>query len=280
LDGLPTDSPQLVLTGHSLGGALAVLAAFSLAEQFTVRQVITFGQPRVGLFRFRDSYNTKACGPGQNETLHAITRRYIHATDVVSRVPPPMPYCHVGSRWLLDGSGKCTQGRSKKLLERLEEAYYDLKLKWLLWPAKVKAKQERRLVSWDGALKSRVGQTPAAAEKAWPIPGIEGMTNNTAVVGLGTDRFEAFLSALGRFLMTAGYSPFYALSLIAGILTAVVVRSYWRDAESHFIDGYVKAFGKEHPTYAPQSALTYIEVCKKKYRPIPPPWKTGALASK
>ncbi|HXW15790.1 MAG TPA: lipase family protein [Terriglobia bacterium] len=279
VNGLPTDSPQLVMTGHSLGGALTVLAAFKLAEEFAVRRVITFGQPRVGLFHFRHCYNLQSCGPGKTETLHEVTRRYIHATDLVSRVPPPMPYCHVGSRWFLDGAGKCAQGRAKSFVERLEESYYDLKLKWILWPTKVKAKQEKLLVGWDDARKRLASQKPSVAEEAQPAPRVESHTGSGSVVTSGMGRWEAFLSGVARLLMTVGFSPVYALSVVGAILTAVVGWSYWRDAESHFMDNYVKAFHREHPRYAPQSALTYIEECKRKHGRVPPPWKSTALGS-
>merc|ERR1712151_1373654 len=46
--GCGKDSP-LLITGHSLGGALSMLAAFDLASQgYTVAKVTTFGSPRVG----------------------------------------------------------------------------------------------------------------------------------------------------------------------------------------------------------------------------------------
>jgi len=48
----------LVVTGHSLGGALAILAALELQRMgFNVEQVYTFGQPRVGNKCFAQLYN-------------------------------------------------------------------------------------------------------------------------------------------------------------------------------------------------------------------------------
>lgn len=54
----PDKSLPIFVTGHSLGGALAILAALELKRQkFNVTQVYTFGQPRVGNAAFADLYN-------------------------------------------------------------------------------------------------------------------------------------------------------------------------------------------------------------------------------
>lgn len=41
-------SSKVYLTGHSLGGALSVLIAAELYEDFDLGEVYTFGEPRVG----------------------------------------------------------------------------------------------------------------------------------------------------------------------------------------------------------------------------------------
>lgn len=52
------DPIELHVTGHSLGGALATLAAFDLTKQFNVdTTVYTFGQPRVGNKAFATDYD-------------------------------------------------------------------------------------------------------------------------------------------------------------------------------------------------------------------------------
>jgi triacylglycerol lipase len=78
-----TECRQLWLTGHSLGGALAMLAAnelFSRAERGAapIAGVYTFGQPRVGNAGFRDAYDT---------LLKGRTFRIVHGDDVVPRIP-------------------------------------------------------------------------------------------------------------------------------------------------------------------------------------------------
>ncbi|MGA2750777.1 MAG: lipase family protein [Verrucomicrobiota bacterium] len=71
---------RLWFTGHSLGGALAMLAAHHIETTATdlVAGVYTFGQPRVGDARFRD-----AC----DRLLKPRAFRCVHAADIVPRVP-------------------------------------------------------------------------------------------------------------------------------------------------------------------------------------------------
>jgi hypothetical protein len=71
-------------TGHSLGGAIAVLAAAAFRDKATA--VITFGQPRVGDTRFAEAYN---------QELGAVTFRYVNNYDIIPHVPPdklPAPF--------------------------------------------------------------------------------------------------------------------------------------------------------------------------------------------
>jgi predicted lipase len=71
----------IYLTGHSLGGAHAMLAAWDLFHANISPSrltVYTFGQPRVGDAAFAAAY--RAAG------LHDRTWRYIHQADVVPRL--------------------------------------------------------------------------------------------------------------------------------------------------------------------------------------------------
>jgi len=77
---LPKDKP-LYVTGHSLGGALAVLAAPDLAANAgIVPAVYTFGAPRVGNWRFMLLFNR----------LIPEAFRWQNAYDLVTHVPPPI----------------------------------------------------------------------------------------------------------------------------------------------------------------------------------------------
>ena len=78
----------LMFAGHSLGGALAVVAAErALREKKMRTDVYTFGMPRVGTAAFTDLY----------EKLADTTYRFIHGQDIVPTVPPTeLGFLHVG----------------------------------------------------------------------------------------------------------------------------------------------------------------------------------------
>jgi triacylglycerol lipase len=88
----PASEQPLVFTGHSLGGALAILAAArALADESSdpATAVYTFGSPRTGGQTFFDSYTPR---------LGNATFRLVDGTDVVPTVPPSLSdnYRHVG----------------------------------------------------------------------------------------------------------------------------------------------------------------------------------------
>ena len=96
----------LWITGHSLGGALAMLTAAylrfpadptkSLPRPFA--GLYTFGQPRVGTVPFCD-----ACNADFGQTYF----RYVDFEDIVTRVPPrELGYWHTGRDEYMDGNGK------------------------------------------------------------------------------------------------------------------------------------------------------------------------------
>ena len=90
LSSLPNGRPVMV-TGHSLGGALAVLFAQRLETMGRdVTAVYTYGAPRPGRRDFSEPYN--------NSDLGARTFRCVHGDDIVPTVAPsePLGFRHVG----------------------------------------------------------------------------------------------------------------------------------------------------------------------------------------
>ena len=84
------DARQLVLTGHSLGAAMATVAAAKRPEA----ELVLFGSPRVGDPAFA------ALIAGRN------VRRYVDCTDLITALPPEfMGYEHVAPARYIDRFG-------------------------------------------------------------------------------------------------------------------------------------------------------------------------------
>lgn len=89
---------HVLFTGHSLGGALATLASFSIVETLVQRNVLardralvyTFGAPRVGNEAFVDEYMRRA------PVTYRVTVRL--RTPAQTPSPPPTAWSHRPSR--------------------------------------------------------------------------------------------------------------------------------------------------------------------------------------
>jgi hypothetical protein len=93
---------NLYFSGHSLGGALSVIAAARLCREMPeaaakLRAVYTLGMPRVFTGAAAQTYNDTSLAPAT--TLGQRTLRLIHGADIVPHVPPAiahLAYRHVG----------------------------------------------------------------------------------------------------------------------------------------------------------------------------------------
>jgi hypothetical protein len=112
----PPDPGRLVLTGHSLGAALATLAASVLQPGLTV----TLGSPRVGDRAFAATVTTELI-------------RIVDCCDAVTDLPPPIRYCHVGPTTYVTHDGRqiaeptAAFVRTDRLLGRTQ---YSLRYAW------------------------------------------------------------------------------------------------------------------------------------------------------
>ncbi|MGY5453438.1 lipase family protein [Agarivorans sp. MS3-6] len=110
---------RVTFTGHSSGGAMAVLMAdrFERKCPNKVKRVVTFGQPAIGLSSFKRHY-----------LLHRKTYRICCDLDIVTFLPPlPLVYWHVGRMlWLHD----------ETIYENTPSGYrlYKSIISWLLRP--------------------------------------------------------------------------------------------------------------------------------------------------
>jgi triacylglycerol lipase len=88
-DAVARSAPHVWVAGHSLGGALAVIASARLKIKTGVSALIhTYGQPAVGLNDFAERYGVE---------LPLRLWRFVNQSDIVTRVPPGPLYRHVGT---------------------------------------------------------------------------------------------------------------------------------------------------------------------------------------
>ena len=98
----------VVLTGHSLGGALATIAAAEWEQAVPIRCIYTYGQPAVGKGKFLSFMS----GTFQDRLF-----RFVNDDDVVPRLPPT--YAHVGQLFHFHSNGQLstnTEGLTESAL--------------------------------------------------------------------------------------------------------------------------------------------------------------------
>ena len=112
---------KLLITGHSLGGAMAVLAAADLIKEgLSVHNLYTFGQPKAGNGAFAHELNKR-------EKPYYF--RFVNHNDIVPRILPSMifDYQHAGQKYYFDGNGKL----HRRQLPYIEELWDRIAYKWL-----------------------------------------------------------------------------------------------------------------------------------------------------
>ncbi len=114
--------PPIYVTGHSLGGALATVAAAALVEnKLEVAGVYTFGQPRVGDRTFANQLSLNTGGK---------IYRFVNNNDMVPHVPPPFSiwnptrfYGHAGIVTYFNGKGLLIAKGNYRAGARLLDAF-------------------------------------------------------------------------------------------------------------------------------------------------------------
>lgn len=86
-DEIASQADYVCVTGHSLGGALALIAAARLKMKGIKTSVYTYGQPRVGLGDFAERFSVE---------FPQRLWRFVNQSDIVTRVPAGLIYRHTG----------------------------------------------------------------------------------------------------------------------------------------------------------------------------------------
>ena len=93
------EEKPVAVTGHSLGGAMAVIVAgFLMKMGYTVTDLYTFGQPRVGNKKFV-----------QRVEAGCNWQRFVNNNDIVPSVPPTFGFMFKdgGDLQYINAAGKC-----------------------------------------------------------------------------------------------------------------------------------------------------------------------------
>lgn len=96
-------APTLVLTGHSLGGALAVIAAAEWLNKYRIGSIYTYGQPAAGKGYFTGF---------MQENFDNRFYRFVNDDDIVPMVPPL--YHHTGQLYHF-GPGNALTNRTESM---------------------------------------------------------------------------------------------------------------------------------------------------------------------
>lgn len=110
---------HIVVTGHSLGAALATLLAARLEQA----ELVNFGSPRVGDAEFAASFAGRP------------VRRYVDCTDIVTEVPPPLDYGHLDGLRYIDRRGTVHAGEQSAIWLLEDHAQAHLAFAPLMWRA-------------------------------------------------------------------------------------------------------------------------------------------------
>ena len=110
---------RIWVTGHSLGGALASVAAESMHPDYDIHRLVTFGSPRV--FSPKDARRIRW-------RMRSRIFRVVHSNDMVPTIPTFFRYRHVGDLILIKENGKVVWAADATdlLLERILGFRFDL----------------------------------------------------------------------------------------------------------------------------------------------------------
>lgn len=121
---------SIAIFGHSLGGAIAHVAALELAPEYDITEVVTFGAPRSSFLSTADSYENFQLKSDPKKTLGSVTLRVVNKLDLVSKVPYSWQgFNHVGKLVYLSADGHVyfeDEAKNKQSDEGFLEPIYQL----------------------------------------------------------------------------------------------------------------------------------------------------------
>ncbi len=261
----PADG-ELLITGHSRGGAMAVLAGFELSDRYPVRAVVTIGAPRVGLGRFQQDYAQKRRRPGAGAdagTLGEVTVRLSHQNDLVPRIPPPPYFRHIGEAFQIDGAGRLTPGESETTVSRLSSwvdstignAYATVR-RWRTpdpppipsWLRPPPALRTVRTTPPGPGAAPLVHQSTAGVRPVNPILVASRMPPQAPAGNLShlSDDFQSLQAKVPPLQLVGGYVVLGAMAVVSAIFAAGVVGLGILDGLAHKSPRYIAALRRRY----------------------------------
>jgi hypothetical protein len=110
------EATEVVFTGHSLGGALAQIAAYNLCMELPVSHVISLGSACIGTKKTREGFKTRKV-LDSDDVLHNRTRHFTYLGDVMPRIPPSSIFAQVGRQFRLTNEGGLQEGVEDSILK-------------------------------------------------------------------------------------------------------------------------------------------------------------------
>lgn len=249
---------ELLITGHSRGGAMAVLAAFELSDRYAVRAVVTIGAPRVGLGRFQQAYATKPRCPGTKAdagTLGTVTVRLSHKNDLVPRIPPPPYYRHIGEAFQIDDAGHLTPGESVTTISRVSnwvdstigDGYATVRRWRAPEPPSTPAWLKPPATPGAGSMP-RVPHAPPHVTRINPIIVASRLPPAAPADNLSrlSDDFQSLQTKVPLLQLVGGYAVLSAMTVISAIFAAGIVGLGILDGLAHKSPKYIGALRRRY----------------------------------
>jgi triacylglycerol lipase len=110
VDAAKVNATSMWITGHSLGGAIALIAALDFGKNAVpplVSQLYTFAGPRVGDTTFKNLFDATI----------PVCYRVVNRWDIVPQLPPPPLFIHAGQLVDIDGGFTLDLAKAHSLLE-------------------------------------------------------------------------------------------------------------------------------------------------------------------
>jgi triacylglycerol lipase len=110
VDSAKVNATSMWITGHSLGGAIALLAAIDFGKNAVpplVSQLYTFAGPRVGDDTYKNLFDTTI----------PVCYRVVNRWDIVPQLPPPPVFIHAGQEVDIDGGFTLDLAKAHSLLD-------------------------------------------------------------------------------------------------------------------------------------------------------------------